>query len=103
MALCRPTALKCSFSALAPAAAIACFAKWSLSLPGKHGSETSAEGIHGKKVESHGGAAKVGRDEVLDGGIDRGVIDVAHRATCGHDEHKENRLTGSLVQREVRA
>jgi len=43
---------------------------------GEDWAKTSAEQIHGVEIQGHGGAAENGRNNVLKGGIDTGVIEI---------------------------
>ena len=70
--------------------------------PGGDRAEGGSEHVHREEVERHRGPAQRGFHDVLDGGIDRGVVDVHHRGCDRLEEHEAPERSGGLGERERR-
>jgi len=60
--------------------------------------ETPAQQVHRKKVEGHGGATKAGRNDVMDSGINTGIVRIAEQAAQSHKCTEEKQLPRRQVE-----
>src|SRR5580700_3383134 len=60
---------------------------------GQHRTEAPAEQVHGKKVEGHGGATKAWGNDVVDGGVDAGIVKITEQAARSHQHSEEDELS----------